>query len=160
MSERGEHVASNGIRVAIGQFNQLDTEKLRFAAQLGVNGIQMNTPKLPGEQRWEVADLKALVDGCAAYGLTFEAIENVPIHFYDKAMLGLPGRDEQIEHYQATIRNMGIAGIPVLGYHFMPNSVWRTTRTGPGRGGAHVTAFDMAEVAKAGTQGIRGFVAK
>jgi mannonate dehydratase len=153
-------VATTGIRIAIGQFNQLDAEKLRFAAQLGVTGIQMNTPKLPGEQRWEVADLKALVDGCAEYGLTFEAIENVPIHFYDKAMLGLPGRDEQIEHYQATIRNMGIAGIPVLGYHFMPNSVWRTTRTGPGRGGAHVTAFDMVEVAKAGTEGIRGFVAK
>ena len=62
------------------------------------------------------------------YGLTLEAIENVPIHFYDKAMLGLPGRDEQIEHYQTTIRNMGRAGIPILGYHFMPNSVWRTER--------------------------------
>ncbi|MDQ2783784.1 MAG: mannonate dehydratase, partial [Chloroflexota bacterium] len=62
------------------------------------------------------------------------------------AMLGLPGRDEQIAHYCTTIRNMGRAGIPILGYHFMPNSVWRTSRTAPGRGGAHVTAFDMALV--------------
>ena len=47
-------------------------------------------------------------------------IENVPIHFYDKAMLGLEGRDEQIANYQATIRNMGEAGIPILGFHWMP----------------------------------------
>ena len=54
-------------------------------------------------------------------------------------------RDEQIEHYCATIRNMGRAGIPILGYHFIPNSVWRTPPA-EGRGGARVTAFDMAVV--------------
>jgi mannonate dehydratase len=75
--------------------------------------------------------------------LRLEALENTPISFYDQAMLGLPRRDEQIEHYQATIRNMGQAGIPTLGYHWMPNSVWRTSREAPGRGGALCTAFDM-----------------
>ncbi len=58
-------------------------------------------------------------------------------------MLGLPGRDEQIEQYQATIRNIGRAGIPLLGYHWMPNQVWRTSITTPGRGGALVSSFDM-----------------
>ncbi|HKG26694.1 MAG TPA: mannonate dehydratase, partial [Thermomicrobiales bacterium] len=87
------------MRIAIGQFNEMTEEKLRFAAQMGVNGVQMNTPRLPGEQRWEEADLRRLVEQVEAHGLTLEAIENVPIHFYDKAMLGLPGRDEQIEHY-------------------------------------------------------------
>ena len=101
---------------------------------------------LPGDQQWEYEDLLALRLKTEEYGLKFEAIENVPLHFYDKAMLGLPGRDEQIEHYCTTIRNMGRAGIPILGYHFMPNSVWRTSRTAAGRGGAHVTAFDMALV--------------
>jgi mannonate dehydratase len=160
-ANKGDLVTVSGIRVAIGQFNELTDEKLHFAAQLGVPGVQMNTPKLPGEQRWEEADLRRLVLKCREYNLQLEAIENVPIHFYDKAMLGLPGRDEQIEHYQATIRNMGRAGIPILGYHFMPNSVWRTTRTAPGRGGALCTAFDMAAVEAAGSaDGIRGYVAK
>ena len=134
------------LRIAVGQFNELTDEKLRFAAQLGITSVQMNTPKLPGEHRWELDDLQQLVDKCQEYNQTLEAIENVPIHFYDKAMLGLPGRDEQIEHYQATIRNLGRAGIPILGYHFMPNSVWRTSRTTVGRGGVHVTAFDMAGI--------------
>jgi mannonate dehydratase len=152
-------VAATGMRVAVGQFNELSEEKLRFARQLGVSGVQMNTPLLPGEQRWEESDLKALVARCADHGLTLEAIENVPIHFYDRAMLGMPGRDEQIEHYRATIRNVGRAGIPILGYHFMPNSVWRTSRTTEGRGGVHVTSFDMALVGGP-TDRQRGFVAK
>ncbi len=139
------------MRIAVGQFNELTDEKLRFAAQIGVGGIQMNSPKLPGETRWEDADVKELADRVRAAGLVFEAIENVPVHFYHKAMLGQEGRDEQIENYCATIRAVGRAGIPVLGYHFMPNSVWRTERSAPGRGGAGNTKFDMAAVEQAKT---------
>ena len=153
-------MAADRMRIAIGQFNDLTEEKLIFARQLGVDGVQMNTPLLPGERRWEEADLANLRAWAEEHGLRFEAIENVPIHFYDKAMLGQPGRDEQIEHYQATIRNVGRAGIPILGYHFMPNSVWRTSRTTPGRGGAHVTSFDMALVESTAGGGQRAFVAK
>jgi D-mannonate dehydratase len=52
-------------------------------------------------------------------GLRLGVIENVPLDHLDKVMLGLPGRDEQINHYATTIRNMGRAGIPVLGYQWM-----------------------------------------
>jgi mannonate dehydratase len=134
------------IRIAVGQFHELTEEKLRFAAQIGATGIQMNTPTLPGETHWEEKDVRALVARAEAFGLKFEAIENVPVHFYEKAMLGLEGRDEQIENYRRTIRAVGRAGIPVLGYHFMPNSVWRTERLAPARGGAGATKFDMAVV--------------
>jgi mannonate dehydratase len=139
-------MADTGIRVAVGQFNELTEDKLKFAAQIGVSGIQLNTPILPGDTRWQEADLRGLAEKARAHGLTLEAIENVPVHFYDKAMLGLSGRDEQIENYCATVRAVGAAGIPVLGYHFMPNSVWRTERMAPGRGGAGCTQFDMAVV--------------
>ncbi len=60
-------------------------------------------------------------------------------------MLGQPGRDEQIENVCATIRNMGKAGIPILGYHFMPNKVWRTDPPAELRGGARGTRFRLAE---------------
>ncbi len=131
------------MRVAIGQFSELSHERLAFARQLGASGVLLNTPVLPGMQRWEFNDLLWLRTRCERYGLRLEAIENTPISFYDKAMLGLPGRDEQIEHYQATICNLGKAGIPLLGYHWMPNGVWRTSSATPGRGGALVTAFDL-----------------
>ncbi|MDV3252867.1 mannonate dehydratase [Devosia sp. BK] len=134
------------IRIAVGQFHDLTEERLRFAAQIGASGIQMNNPNLPGDHRWEEKDVRALVEQVEAAGLKFEAIENVPTHFYHKAMLGLEGRDEQIENYQATIRAVARAGVPVLGYHFMPNSVWSTDRSAKTRGGALARQFDMAVV--------------
>jgi mannonate dehydratase len=134
------------IRIAVGQFHELTDERLRFAAQIGATGLQMNNPYLPGETRWQEADVRALVEKTEGYGLKFEAIENVPTHFYNKAMLGLPGRDEQIENYQATIRAVARAGVPVLGYHFMPNSVWSTDRSASTRGGAEARRFEMAAV--------------
>lgn len=136
------------MRVAAGQFLEVHDETMRYIKQLGVESVQINTPKLPGDCRWEYEDLLRLRQQIESYGLELEAIENVPIKFYDKIMLGLPGRDEQIEHYQAIIRHAGRAGIPLLGHHFMPNFVWRTSLDAPGRGGARVTAFDMADAAR------------
>jgi len=135
-----------GIRVAVGQFHELTEERLRFAAQIGATGLQMNNPTLPGDHRWEEQDVRGLVEKVEGAGLKFEAIENVPTHFYHKAMMGLEGRDEQIENYQATIRAVARAGVPVLGMHFMPNSVWTTDRAGATRGGAVARQFDMAVV--------------
>lgn len=134
------------IRIAVGQFHDLTEDRLRFAAQIGASGIQMNNPNLPGDHRWAQEDVRALVQQVEAAGLKFEAIENVPTHFYHKAMLGLEGRDEQIENYQETIRAVARAGVPVLGYHFMPNSVWSTDRAATTRGGALARQFDMAVV--------------
>lgn len=134
------------MRIAIGQFNELSHERLTFAKQLGVSGVLLNTPRLPGEHRWEYDDLARMREHVESYGLRLEALENTPVSFYSDAILGRPGRDRQIEHYQATIRNLGKAGIPILGYHWMPNSVWRTQGSARvrGRGGALVTVFDMA----------------
>ena len=32
------------MRVALGQFNEMTDERLTFAKQIGVSGVQMNTP--------------------------------------------------------------------------------------------------------------------
>lgn len=133
------------MRVALGQFNELTDDMLVYIKQLGANDFLMNTPRLPGEHRWEYEDLKAMVEKSNAHGLRLMALENVPVHYYEKAMLGLPGRDEQIDHMCATIRNMGKAGIPILGYHWMPNKVWRTPDPATLRGGARGTRFNLAE---------------
>jgi len=39
---------------------------------------------------------------------------------------------------------MAAAEIPMLGFHFMPTSVWRTDMAAPARGGATATAYDHA----------------
>jgi mannonate dehydratase len=133
------------MRVGLGQFNELTDEKLAFIKQVGADDFLMNTPRLPGDTQWEYEDLAALKHRADRAGLRLMALENVPISFYDKAMLGLPGRDEQIGHMCTTIRNMGKAGIPILGYHWIPNSVWRTPEPAVLRGGARATRFRLAE---------------
>ncbi len=147
------------MRVAVGQFSEMTDDKLQFAVQLGVGSVQMNSlgSAMPGQTHLTVEQLVGLRRKAEEYGLVFEAIENVPIQFYLKAMLGLPGRDEEIASYQTTIRNMGAAGIPVLGYHFMPNSVWSTSHDTSGRGGSRVRVFDMATVAAAPPDAQRAF---
>lgn len=136
---------AHSMRVGLGQFNELTDEKLSFIKQLGVDDFLMNTPTMPGTKEWEYEDLLALRQRADAADLRLMALENVPVSFYDGAMLGLPRRDEQIAHMQNTIRNMGKAGISILGYHWMPNQVWRTQRPALLRGGARGTRFNLAE---------------
>ncbi|MEO1018760.1 MAG: mannonate dehydratase [Pseudomonadota bacterium] len=151
------------IRVAVGQFKHITDEDLSFAAQIGVSGITFNQPDFDTPQ-WRTTlgrhgpdpgadttpppyfafmDLVRLRTMIESYGLKLEAIENVPGRYMDKIKLGLPGRDVQIENYKTLIRNLGAAGIPVLGYNFNLTRVWRTNRAEPGRGGARNTAFDL-----------------
>src|SRR5438094_138829 len=80
--------ATQGMRVALGQFSELTDEQLAFARQLGVSGVLLNTPVLPGDARWEFMDLDRLRTRCEEAGLRLEALENTPVSFYDRAMLG------------------------------------------------------------------------
>ena len=134
------------IRVGLGQFKDATDEKLRFIKQCGVDDVCLNTPNLPGEDRWEFEDLAGLCRKAESFDLRLMALENVPVRFWDKIMLGRTGREKQLDNMCQTVRNMGRAGIPILGYHFMPAGVWRTSRTTPVRGGAETTSFNLAEI--------------
>jgi mannonate dehydratase len=130
------------MRIAIGQFAELDEEILRFGEQLGASGVVVNTPDLAGPP-WRAGDLEALRERCEAHGLRLEAIENVPTAHYRDAMLGGAGRDRAVADYQETIRALGEARVEVLGFHWMPCDVARTSEAAAvGRGGARVTLFD------------------
>jgi mannonate dehydratase len=120
---------------------------LRFAAQLGLEGVVINTPgDVPGEDRWEVADLVRVREHVETFGLRVEAVENTPIGFYRDVILAGPRSDEQLENYCHTVRSIGAAGIPILGFHWMASEVWRTDLAYEGRGGARVTAFNLANL--------------
>ena len=131
------------MRVGLGQFNELTDEQISFAKQCGALDVLLNTAKFPGDERWEFKDLLRIRTRAEDNGLRLFALENVPTKFYDKIMIGAEGREQQLENMQETVRNMGRAGIPILGYHWMPNSVWRTSWERPVRGGAISNAFQM-----------------
>ena len=129
------------MRPGFGQFNVATPEYLQFAAQFGATDVLLNTPLLPGAERWELVDLIKLRLSVEQWGLKLSALENVPPHFYDQIMLGGPRRDQQIENMIYTVRNIARAGIPIFGYNWMPSHVWRTPPRAI-RGGALATAYD------------------
>ena len=133
------------LRVAMCQVQDVDESLAAWARQLGVTSVNITTAALPGEDGyWHTDDLVALRRKCEGFGITLEVIENTPIEFYDEIMWGGERRDEQLENYCRTIRNMAAAEIPMLGFHFMLTSVWRTSMAAPARGGALATAYDHA----------------
>jgi mannonate dehydratase len=129
------------MRPGFGQFNVATPEYLQFAAQFGATDVLLNTPILPGGERWELVDLVKLRLSVEQWGLKLSALENVPPYFYDQIMLGGPRRDKQIENMIYTVRNIARAGIPIFGYNWMPSHVWRTPPRAI-RGGAVATAYD------------------
>ena len=133
------------IRVSLGHVDEYDDTVADFALQLGLTSIQLHSPTaLPGHPgHWTVEELRALRERVAARGLTIDGLENVPAAHFWKVQAGLPGRDEQLDHYCRTIRNMAEAGYDLLGHHWMPTYVWRTDMSAAGRGGAAVTGFDL-----------------
>lgn len=137
------------LRVGLDRVDELDDADLADLRLLGVADVQVNRPRLPGAHQWEFADLRALRQRLEAAGLRLAAIENVPVSFYDRIMLGQPGRDRQIEHMAATVRNLGRAGIPALGYHWMANAATMYAAAPPRqvalRGGAVSSRFDLEE---------------
>lgn len=136
------------IRLSLGHVDEYDERVATFAHQLGLTGVQFHTPNvLPGEAGyWSLDELTELRRRCDADGLRIDGLENVPLAHIWKVHRGLPGRDEQIENYCTTLRNMAAVGIDLLGYNFLPTFVWRTDMAALGRGGAKVTSFDLSQV--------------
>lgn len=134
------------LRISLGHIDEYDDTVATFARQLGLTSVQLHTPSnlSSDEGYWTLDDLRALVDRCTRDGLAIEGLENVPPAHFSKIQRGEHGRDEQLENYQKTIRNVGAAEIPFLGYNFITTYVWRTEMNSPGRGGAAVSSFDLA----------------
>nr|AUN37920.1 mannonate dehydratase [uncultured bacterium] len=94
------------------------------------------------KNRWEVKELLQLKKEINDAGLEWEAIENFdPADWYDILLDG-PNKKNQIEEIKRLIRNVGEAGIPIIGYNFSLAGVCSRT-TGPfARGGANSVGMD------------------
>ena len=74
---------------------------------------------------WEEDEIKKYIDEVHAAGLECEVIESVNVH--EDIKLGLPTRDQYIENYCKSIRNLAKYGVKVIVYNFMPVLDWLRT---------------------------------
>ena len=120
----------------------LSEERMQMAKQIGVTDIDTTLSQDP--KMGPVWDFNALIQHRKTIedaGLVWSVVESVPIT--DRIKLGLDGRDEDIENYCQTIRNLGAAKIPIMCYNWMPVFNWlRTSVSTRTRGGALATSYD------------------
>ena len=123
-------------------------ENRRLMKQLGCTDvIGRMRPEL---EVWEYADIMQDKRQVERDGLRFEVLEAAPNA--EKIFWNLPGRDEQLENFCKSLKNLGDAGIKVINVDcvpLFPPIVWRTYRDKPTRGGATSTAFDYDDVKNA-----------
>ncbi|NKB68152.1 MAG: TIM barrel protein [Candidatus Latescibacteria bacterium] len=139
--------------IGIGFLTQVSPERMRYMAQMGAQHVVTSLPGQPRRNRrgdiWTYEGMLAQRKEVENYGLKLSVYEGVPVP--ERVKLGLPGRDEDIDNYAESLRNMGRAGIPILCYNWMVGFGWlRTEFATPGRGGAVVTTYKHEDFEKGG----------
>ena len=152
------------MKLGLGLYKSLLTEdNFKFARQAGVSHLVVqlvdyikggDSPSLTQnylggwgvtqnqDNLWQYDDLVRLKKQIESHGLKWEAIENFdPSHWYDILLDG-PKKKTQIENMKNTLKNIGRAGIPIVGYYFSLAGVWGWTSRPDGRGGANSVGFE------------------
>ncbi|MDD3334170.1 MAG: mannonate dehydratase [Eubacteriales bacterium] len=91
----------------------------------GMSGVMGLLDYKAAGEVWEEDEIRAYVEEVHAAGLACEVIESVNVH--EDIKMGLPSRDQYIENYRITIRNLAKFGVKVIVYNFMPVFDWLRT---------------------------------
>ena len=94
------------------------------------------------DELWTATELIALRKEIEAAGLVLAAIENLDPAYWHDILLDGPQRTQQVEKVKTIIRNLGEAGIPVLGYNFSIAGVCGRVTVPAGRGRALTLGMD------------------
>jgi mannonate dehydratase len=131
--------------------NDVEPSTLRWLKQLNCKYVIIQgTDRVDRDNKgyWTVADVQPHKKNCEDAGMVLESMM-IPIDFYQKARLGRPGRDEEIEKVCRTIAAAGQAGVPMMEWRLWPDFFW-DERVGyynvRGRGDAGFRAFGYSRV--------------
>ncbi len=130
-----------------------DPVTLQDIRQAGATGIVTALHEIQNGEVWDIKSIekrKRLIEWNdnqpipVTRGLTWSVVESIPVH--EDIKQGKSTRDNYIDNYIQSIRNIGKAGIPVLCYNFMPVVDWtRTNLNLQLEDGARALAFDMVD---------------
>ncbi len=125
-----------------------DTVTLKQIRQIpGVTGVITTLYDTEPGEVWTRERIKALKDEVEASGLHISGIESVNIH--DAIKVGTPDREQYIDNYIETLKNLGEEDIHLVCYNFMPVFDWTRTELARVRpDGSTVLAYSQAAIDK------------
>ena len=91
----------------------------------GVTGLVWALHQKQAGEVWEKEEIEAMRRQIEGAGFNMDVVESVNVH--DDIKIGRPTRDQYIENYIATLKNLAEFGVKVVTYNFMPIFDWTRT---------------------------------
>ena len=127
-------------------FGKNDKITLAMLKQIGVEGIVTALHDVPLGEVWTREKIRDLREYIESYGMRWSVVESLPVT--ETIKYGGQDRDQQIEIYKESMRNLAAEGIHTICYNFMPVLDWaRTDLLHENPNGASNLYFNYAEFA-------------
>ena len=127
-------------------FGKNDKITLAMLKQIGVEGVVTALHDVPLGEVWsreKIHDLKTYIE---SFGMKWSVVESLPV--VETIKYAGPDRDQQIEVYKKSLRNLSAEGIHTICYNFMPVLDWaRTDLSHPNPNGSTNLYFSFSEFA-------------
>ena len=127
-------------------FGKNDKITLSMLKQIGVEGIVTALHDVPNGEVWTREKIRDLREYIESYGLRWSVVESLPV--CESIKYAGPDRDQLIENYKESLKNLGLEGIHTICYNFMPVLDWaRTDLAHPNPDGTSNLYFSHAQFA-------------
>ncbi|HWI91425.1 MAG TPA: mannonate dehydratase [Flavisolibacter sp.] len=127
-------------------FGRKDPITLDALRQIGVEGIVTSLYDAPNGSVWSYETIKELNDYIKSFRLRWSVVESLPVS--ESIKYGGKDRDQLIENYKESLRNLSKAGVKTICYNFMPVIDWiRTELNYPLPDGTYTLYFDKIRFA-------------